>query len=125
MCSFVRRWTCTMCTTWSSSDETRCCVIRCGWVTRWAGSRPPRATGKSGETASAVSPFCVSGAQQARGVAVVELPQDSIRKAQAINIPAPLRRLLGGRVREILILGLEEAVVDLIQRVAEQLLRDV
>ena len=51
--------------------------------------------------------------QQPRGVVVVHLPQDAVGQAEAVDPPAALRRHRRRRVVEVLVLGLEEAEVDL------------
>src|ERR1044072_9248201 len=61
--------------------------------------------------------------QQARGDFVVDLLQNLIRQADSVNTPAPLRRNRSWSVVEVLILGFEKAVIDLVQLVAEDLLR--
>src|SRR6185369_50628 len=49
--------------------------------------------------------------------------QNLLRQADAVNAPATLRWNGRGRIVEILILRLEKAIIDLIQLVAEDLLR--
>ena len=61
--------------------------------------------------------------QQALGVLVVDLLQDAFGQRNAVDAPAPLRRHRGGRVVEVLVVRLEEAVVDLVEQVVEDLLR--
>src|SRR5690606_15584159 len=61
--------------------------------------------------------------QQPRRVLVVDLPQDLIRQPQPVDAPPTLRRHRRGCVVEVLVLRLEEAEIDLVQLVAEDLLR--
>src|ERR1044072_3114763 len=61
--------------------------------------------------------------QAPRRVFGVDLLQNLIRQADSVNTPAPLRRDGGWSVVEVLILRLEKAVIDLVQLVAEDLLR--
>src|SRR5260370_328719 len=62
-------------------------------------------------------------AQQPSRVVVVDLAQNRIRQSQAGNAPAALGRLLGGRIVEVFVFGLEEAVVDFVEALTEDLLR--
>src|SRR4051812_28667850 len=63
--------------------------------------------------------------QDAGGVVVVDLLQDRLRQAQAVDPPASLGRDGRGRVIEVLVLRLQEPVVDLVERIVEDLLRVV
>src|SRR6185295_17140251 len=60
---------------------------------------------------------------QACGVPFVDLLQDALGKTEAVDPPAALRRHRSGGVVEVLVLRLEEAVVDLVELVVEDLLR--
>lgn len=64
-------------------------------------------------------------AEQFCCVVVVDLLQDGWRQADAVDLPAALGRDWGGRVVEILVFGFEEAVVDVVELVAKDLLRSL
>src|SRR6185295_19001027 len=57
------------------------------------------------------------------GIRVVHFAQDLIGQTEAVDAPAALRRNACRCVVEVLVLGFEKAVVDLVQLVAEHLLR--
>src|ERR1051325_2090141 len=61
--------------------------------------------------------------QQTSGVFVVNLLQDFLRRADAVNAPAALRRNRRGRVIKILVFRFQKPVIDFVQLIAEDLLR--
>jgi len=63
--------------------------------------------------------------QNPRRILEIDLLEDRIRQADTVNSPTSLRRHRRGCVIEVFVLCLEKAVVDLIQLLAEDLLRSV
>src|ERR1700730_17340506 len=61
--------------------------------------------------------------QQTRRVAVIHFLQNGVRQVNAVNAPAALRRYFGRGVIEILVLGFQKAVVNLVQLIVKHLLR--
>src|SRR5207247_4507088 len=82
-----------------------------------SSGRPPRGRPRAAGPRSRRPP------QHAEGVVLVHLREDGVGKAEAVDPPAPLGRDGGRRVVEVLVLGLEEPVVDLVELVLEDLLR--
>jgi len=60
--------------------------------------------------------------QLARRVLVVNLAQNRLRQIDAVDPPAPLRRHIRRRIIEILVICFQEAVVDFVKLVIEDLL---
>src|SRR5208283_4420277 len=61
--------------------------------------------------------------QFARGIPVVNLAENIVRKVDPVDAPAALRRHFGGSIVEVLIVRLKESIVDAVEIAAEKLLR--
>src|ERR1051326_4984168 len=63
--------------------------------------------------------------KQACGILAVYLAQNALRQPDSVNSPSPLRGNRRRRVVEILILGFQKAVINLIQGIDKNLLRRI
>src|SRR5262249_1434168 len=80
----------------------------------------------SRQLTTAIRIMCISclprDSQQSGGVFVINLSQNRLAQAQAVNPPAALRSNRCGRVIEVFILGFQKPVIDLVEGVAKRLL---